>query len=212
MKPQPDAAAKQRYEYNEYLIVLKPNESEYDKIQKIKEEFSKKYNLSVAGLSHPQIALARFFQFKTLERRIIIHLNTIARARSAFMVRMENFGSFPSHTIFINVKSKQSNNLVKELKMARKIMTMDQENKPHFITDPYFVIARKLLPWQYEQGWKEYSCRHFSGCFMAESMWLLKRPVMISANGLTTAGSYQNAAQFKFLNSPIAAVQSDLFA
>jgi 2'-5' RNA ligase len=82
----------------------------------------------------------------------------------AFKVELRDFGSFPSHTIFINVPTKVPvKELVKEIKKIQHLLKMDKEHKPHFIDDPFITIARKLLPWQYEKGWLEYSHRNFTG-------------------------------------------------
>jgi hypothetical protein len=82
-------------------------------------------------------------------------------------------------------------------------MTINKENKPHFINDPYIAVARRLLPWQYEQGWLDYSHRHFTGRFIADSMLLLKRRVGNK--------SYQIVQRFQFMNLPVATRQGELF-
>jgi hypothetical protein len=83
------------------------------------------------------------------------------------------------------------------------LMKIDNDNKPHFIMEPHLTIARKLQPWQYEKGWLEYSHKHFTGRFIADSMLLLKRP----------AGEmkYQVAGRFEFQNLPVNTRQGDLF-
>ena len=71
-----------------------------------------------------------------------------------FKVELKDFGSFPSHTIYINVTSKLPiQNLVKRSAQdAQRLMKLNDENKPHFIMEPYIAIGRKLKPWQYEKG------------------------------------------------------------
>ena len=54
-------------------------------------------------------------------------------------------------------------------------MKFDRDNKPHFITEPHLIIARKLLPWQYEKAWLEYERKDFHGRFIADHALLLKR-------------------------------------
>ena len=121
-----------------------------------------------------------------------------------FKVELKDFGSFPSHTIYINIESKQQvQNLIRELKPAQQLLTLNKENKPHFIDDPHLTIARRLLPWQYEQGWQEYSQRHFTGRFIADPMLLLKRRVGDKA--------YQIVQRFEFMNLPVTTKQGELF-
>ena len=121
-----------------------------------------------------------------------------------FKVELKNYGSYPSHTIFINIESKhQVQNLIKELRSAQRLMTINKDQKPHFLDNPNITIARKLLPWQYEKGWMEYSQRHFTGRFIADGMLLLKRRVGDKA--------YQIVQRFEFMNLPVTTKQGELF-
>ena len=122
-----------------------------------------------------------------------------------FKVEPKDFGSFPSHTIYINVTSKLPiQNLVKQLRsQTQRLMKMNDENKPHFMSEPFITVGRRLKPWQYEKGWLEYSNKHFTGRFIADSMLLLKRPVGELA--------YQVLQRFEFQNLPISTKQGELF-
>jgi 2'-5' RNA ligase len=95
--------------------------------------------------------------------------------------------------------------LVKTIRTeTQRLMKLDNDNKPHFMLEPHVTIARKLKPWQYEQGWLEYSHKHFTGRFIADSMLLLKRPI--------GEMKYQIAKRFEFQNLPVATKQGDLFS
>ena len=65
--------------------------------------------------------------------------------------------------------------IVKELRASQKLMKLDDDNKPHFLTEPHISIARKLQPWQYEKSWMEYEHKHFHGRFIADHALLLRR-------------------------------------
>jgi len=200
------------YRYNEYLLILNPREDLRDKIMRVKKEFSEKYKAPVALYSKPHITLVNFVQFEMMEERLINRLKIIASAYSEFKVELKDFGSFPSHTIFINIESKeQVQNLIRQLRPAQQLMTLNKENKPHFMADPHLTVARKLLPWQYEQGWFDYSHRHFTGRFIADEMLLLKRSLETQSDGLHLAGKYQIVQRFKFLNLPVSSAQGQLF-
>ena len=191
------------YNYNEYLLVLNPHEELRNRIIQIKKEFFEKYK-APSSFGQPHITLVNFVQFEMREERLVNRLQTIAMGYHPFKVELKGYGSFPSHTIFINVESKQQiQNLAKELRPAQQLMTLSKENKPHFINDPNLTVARRLLPWQYEQGWLDYSHRHFTGRFIADSMLLLKRKVGNK--------SYQIVQRFEFMNLPIATRQGELF-
>ena len=192
------------YRYNEYLLVLSPHEELWNKIVKVRKEFHEEYKAPGALWGKPHITLATFIQFEMMEDKIINRLKTIAMGYTPFKVGLKDFGSFPSHTIFINVDTKlQVKNLVKEIKPAQRLLTLNKENKPHFIDDPYILVATKLLPWQYEKGWLEYSHKHFSGHFIADGMLLIKRRVGDKA--------YQIVQRFEFMNLPVSTKQGALF-
>ena len=193
------------YRINEYLLVLDPPEDLWQKIMKIKEGFAEKYKNEIAKFTKPHITLVNWLSLELMEEKMMQRLQMISMGITPFKVEMRDYGSFPSHTIFINVVSKVPiQSLVKEMKQAQKLMTLDRENKPHFIETPYISLCRKLKPWQYEEGWLEYSNRQFTGRFIADSMLLLKR----------TAGEklkFQIAKRFEFQNLPVATKQGNLF-
>jgi 2'-5' RNA ligase len=192
------------YQQNEYLLVLKPHEELLNKIVKVKEEFATKYSAPLAKVLKPHIALVTFTAWTMAEEKIVQRLQHIAMGISPIKIELNNYGSFPSHTIYINVTSKVPiQNLVKEIKEAQRILKTTNEHKPHFIEAPHIAIARKLKPWQFEQGWLEYSHRQFTGRFIADSMLLLKRS--------TNTQPYQIAKRFEFQNLPVATKQASLF-
>lgn len=193
------------YRINEYLLVLNPPEDLWQKIMKIKNEFADKYKNETARFTKPHIALVNWVNLELMEERMMQRLQTIAMGITPFKVEVKDYSSFPTHTIYINVLSKVPvQSLVKEMKQAQRLMTLNRENKPHFIETPYLSICRKLKPWQYEEGWLEFSHRQFTGRFIADSMLLLKRQA-----GQKT--KYQIAKRFEFQNLPITTKQGSLF-
>jgi 2'-5' RNA ligase len=191
------------YRMCEYLLVLHPHEELRNKIYNIKKEFAEKYEAPSAEWSKPHISLVKFKRLQMMEERIVNRLKMIAMAMPAFKVELKDFGSFPSHTIYINVETKIAIQLlVKHLKTAQSLMRT-KEVKPHFIDNSHITIARQLLPWQYEKGWLEYSNKHFSGRFIAKDMLLLKRPEGMKG--------YQAVQKFEFMNMPVVTTQGALF-
>ncbi len=191
------------YRVCEYMLVLHPHEELRNKIINIKKGFSEKFEAPSAEGGRPHITLVTFQQLQMMEERIINRLKMIAMAMPAFKVELKDFGSSPSHTIYINVASQVPiQMLVKSLKPARSLMKTKEVN-PYFAETPHLTVARKLLPWQYEKGWLEYSHKHFTGRFIANSMLLLRR-----ADGLK---SYQPLQRFEFMNMPVVTTQGKLF-
>jgi 2'-5' RNA ligase len=193
------------YKVNEYLLVLSPHEELWNKILKVKEEFADKYQSDHVRWSKPQIALVSFVQYEMMEERLINRLKVVGMSYPPFKVELKDFGSFPSHTIYINVTSKVPvQGLVKEVRSeAQRLMKLNDENKPHFFLEPHLTIARKLKPWQYEKGWLEYSNKNFTGRFIADAMLLLKRPV--------GEMKYKTVSRFDLQNLPVLTKQGELF-
>jgi 2'-5' RNA ligase len=193
------------YRVYEYLLVLSPHQELWQRILKVKNEFYETYKAATAKWGKPHVTIVNFVQYEMMEERIINRLKIIGMSYPPFKVELKDFGSFPSHTIYINVTSKiPIQNLAKEIRSeTQRLMKLDDDHKPHFIMEPHLTIARKLLPWQYEKGWLEYSNKHFTGRFIADAMLLLKRPVGEKA--------YQIAQRFEFQNLPVTIKQGDLF-
>jgi 2'-5' RNA ligase len=187
------------------MLVLNPHEELRNKIKLVKKEFYDEYKAASALGGKPHVALVSFVQYELMEERMVNRLKTIAMGYPPFKVELKDFGSFPSHTIYINVTSKMPiQNLVKELRSeSQRLMKLNDDHKPHFIMEPHLNIARRLQPWQYEKGWLEYSVKSFTGRFIADSMLLLKRPV--------GEKQYQVLQRFEFQNLPVVTKQGELF-
>jgi 2'-5' RNA ligase len=193
------------YRVYEYLLVLNPHEELRNKITAVKAEFYNTYQAETAKWGKPHLTLVNFLQYGQMEDRIINRLKMIAMGYHPVKIELKDYGSFPSHTIYINVTSKVPvQNLVKQIRTeAQRLMKLNEDNKPHFIMEPHMTIARRLLPWQYEKGWLEYSHKHFTGKFIADSMLLLKRSV--------GELKYEIVQRFEFQNLPVNTTQGELF-
>jgi 2'-5' RNA ligase len=198
------------YRVYTYLLVLSPHEELWNRIMKVKEDFATDYKTDFAKWAKPQITLASFAQYSMLEERITSRLQNIAMGFPPFKVELKDFGSFPSHSIYINVTSKLPvQNLVKTIRTeTQRLMKLDNDNKPHFIMEPHLTIARKLKSWQYEKGWLEYSHKHFTGRFIAGSMTLLRR---LEGDSESYRKKYQPVQHFEFQNLPVVTKQGELF-
>jgi 2'-5' RNA ligase len=205
---------------NEYLLILNPHEELRNKIQQVKKEFYDAYQAPTALGGKPHVTLVRFTQLALMEERIIQRLRTIAMGFCPFKVELKDYGSFPSHTVYIQVTSKLPiRALLTEVRDIQRLMKLDQDHKPHFIDEPHIPVARKLLPWQYEKGWQEYSNRSFTGRFIADGMLLLKRrggesydSPPLSGRDAWASRAWQISERFAFQNLPVTTRQGQLFA
>lgn len=193
------------YRVYEYLLVLSPHEELWNRIMKVKNDFAEDYQSDYARKGKPHITLANFLQYEMMEERLVNRLKMVAMGFPPIKVELRDYGSFPAHTIYINVVSKiPIQTLVKQIRTeAQRLMKLNDDNKPHFILEPHLTIARRLLPWQYEKGWLQYSNRHFTGRFIADGMLLIKKPV--------GEVRYQIVQRFEFQNLPVTTKQGELF-
>jgi len=188
----------------EYMLVLAPHEDLYNRIMKLKQEFAEKYENNMAVMLKPHISIVRFLQYEMKEHYIYNKLKMLSMALPAFKVDLDGFGSFPSHTIYVKVQTQEPvKAIAKKMRAAQSLMTINKDNKPHFLNEPHIAIARKLLPWQYEKGWLEYLNRHFHGSFIADQLLFLKRSHGTKA--------WQVVERFKMMNLPVETKQGDLF-
>ncbi len=194
------------YQVNDYMLVINPHSELSNRIFAVREDFAKKFQTDPFKWMRPYIALASFSQYEMMEERITNRVRAIAMGQYPFKVELKDFGSFPSHTIYINVTTKiPLQELVRNLRQdTQRLMKLDEENKPYFIMEPHITVGRKLKPWQYEKAWLEYSHKNFSARFIADSMLLLKRR--------SGEARYQVAARFEFQNLPVTTRQGELFA
>ena len=193
------------YKVFEYSLVLAPHQDLCNKIMHIKDDFAKEYKTDCARWNKPYVSLLHFRQIEMMEDKITNNFRITAMGYPAFKVALKDFGSFPSHSIYINITSKLPiQNLVKQIRTAsQRLLKFDEDHKPFFMMEPTITIGRKLKPWQYEKGWLAYSNKHVTAQFIADGMLLLKRPV--------DEPKYQIIKEFKFQNLPIATVQGQLF-
>lgn len=194
------------YSFYEYMLVVGPHEDLRNRIQQIKQEFAVKYGNNTALYCKAHLCLIQFKQFEMAEERIINRFRTIAMGCPPIKIELKDYGSFPTHSLFIQVTSKLPiEGLVKTIRsQVQQLLKADKEHKPHFMMQPNFIIARKLQPWQYEKGWNDYSHRQFTGRFIADAMLLLKRK--------SGEKNYQIAARFEFQNLPVSTTQGALFS
>ena len=193
------------YQEYDYTIVLQPHEDLRHRIIAARQAFNEKFKVAVPVLARPGVTLATFRQIWLMEERIVNRLQLIAMGYHPVKIELKDFGSFPSHSIYINVTTKAPiQDLVKLIRHdAQRLLKLDADNTPHFILEPYILIARKLQPWQYEKGWQEYSHKHFTSRFIVDSMVLLRRPV--------GEMKYTIVQRFEFMNLPVSTKQGELF-
>lgn len=192
------------YQTCEYLLALAPHKDLWDKLKRIRQDFAEEFQSNIVKFADPYLSLASFTTLEMSEVKIINRLAVIASSVAPFTIKLDGFGSLPSHSIFINVKSKLPiQHLVKEIKDMQRLMKLDKDNKPHFFEEPTIIIGRKLKPWQYEKAWLKFQPLNFTAVFIADEVVVLKRKKGIK--------KWTLLKKFEFLNLKIATKQGYLF-
>lgn len=192
------------YRTGEYLLILNPHEDLKNKITDVRKSFYKNFKDAKVFGGKPNVALAKFVAWDMMEEKILNRIKIVAMGTSPFKVMLKDYGSLPSHTIYINIITKVPvNNLVKELRAMKRLLK-SPDVEPYFLKEPHITIASKLNPGEYDRAWTEYSQKNFTGSFIADGMLLLKRRPGERA--------YQVVQKFEFMNLPVATRQGELFA
>lgn len=166
------------YSLNQYLLVIEPSAALKEKMVVHYTQFAESYEAAAHVRPHANISLVQFQQYEMMEARMMAPLIRIIQSFNHITIDINGFGSFPTHTIFFNIATKNELILlVKAITAIRGLLTPDKDHKAYFITDPYIVLANKLLPWQFEKGWLEMSNTPFSGRFVATEIKLLRKRV-----------------------------------
>ena len=190
------------YRLNEYQLVLNPPVAFREKLNSVREDFKTSYKESQVS-TRPYLTLVKFRVWEMMEEKIVQRLKVIGMGATPFKLQTKDFGSFPTHSIFINVVTKLPvQDLVRQIKTVQRLLK-SPESDPHFLQDPHFSIVTRLPPGYYEKAWLEYSHRQFTASFIADGMLLLKRK----------AGEkrFEIVERLEFMNLPVSIKQGELF-
>lgn len=191
------------YRVHEYQLAIIPHEELRHRIAQVRSDFAEKFRLDRPWQGAAHLTLVRFRQVEMLEDKLQQTLKAIIMGIRPFRISIDGYASVPTHSVQLNVTTRSPlTELVKQLRQAGRIMR-SSEGEPHWIQDPNILVAGRLLPWQYEQGWSDYRNRSFTAHFMADELVLLKKTV--SASRLQVAG------RFECLDMPVLTRQGELF-
>lgn len=190
------------YRFGDYSLVLTPHEDLRSRIMKLKKDFSETYKAPSAVFGMPHITIVKFRTWEMMEEKIVNHLKRVTMGLRPFKVSLQDFGTYPSHTIYINVATKLPiQELSRSVRTARKLMK-SPDNDPYFVMEPSIVVAAKLSSEIYDKAWLEFSHKHFTASFAADSLLLLKKREGERA--------HQIVKRFDFINTPVTSTQAAL--
>ena len=185
------------------MLVLSPDESLQERIGKLRQVVEQKTGTRLPA-KKSNILLARWQAWDMQEERLMRRLQVLSMEQYPFQVRLENFGGFPSHTVYIPVTSREPIlRLVARIRQHKRMMQSGGKDS-YFISEPAMTLFKGLTSLQYEQAMAVFASRHFNAGFTADAMLFLKRKAGSQA--------YQILKRFSFEHLAVTARQGALFA
>lgn len=192
------------YRINEYRLVIPLADALQEKIHRLRTTLHERHKVKLPFELKPSLTILKCHAFEKIEPRLLERLQQVAMGCNPFKVELQDFSAYPSHTIYVDVRTRSPfHELVKDLKKAKWLMNIPQ-HEPHFIPEPHLIIAQRLKPMEFIRMWME--CEHtpFSGRFVADAMLLLRRSPI--------SKRYEVVRRMEFMSLPQDIKQGELFA
>jgi 2'-5' RNA ligase len=191
------------YAIHEYRLVIPLPEALQERIQELRRKLYEQHNLKYPFQLKPSLTVGIFHAFLHREARVLERLESIALGLHPFKVELRNFSAYPTHTIFIDLPTRQPfHHLAEELKALRSLVKVP-DHDPQFIREPHLLMAQKLKPFQFIRLWMECEQKQFTGRFIADSLLLLHKSPLSSR--------FEVLRRFDFRSVPQAVRQGELF-
>jgi hypothetical protein len=137
------------------------------------------------------------------EPKILSQLKGICSTFPQLKIEIRDYGSFPSHSIFLTVQTQEPIKQIQVSLRAIKKLAKVSEHQPHFLNEPFIGIAFKIPSEVYDKAWPEYQQKGFTGQFIADGISITKK----KDNGM----GYKLLQKAPFKNHPMAVKQGGLF-
>jgi 2'-5' RNA ligase len=161
-----------------YFVAIVPPSPIYEEAFEQKVYFKTKYNSKASLNSHPHITLHMPFKWKESEEAELANqLQAFAKERSAIMIQLKGFSSFPPKVIFINVEiSAELRGLQKDLERHfKKELNLFNAKYKDLPFHPHLTLAfRDLKKPNYQKAWQEFVGKNYEATFLADKIALLK--------------------------------------
>ncbi|MGI8598681.1 MAG: 2'-5' RNA ligase family protein [Chitinophagaceae bacterium] len=156
------------------LLVPFPHQLQ-EKINNIRKQLHHRHNLLYPFLLPPSLTILKCHAFEKIEPKLLEKIQDLVFDTPPFSVELQNFTSFPTHTIYVEINSKAPfNDMIKQLKKMKWLMNIPGY-EPQFIPEPHLIMAQALKPQKFNQMWRDCENRTLQELFLAESLLLVKR-------------------------------------
>lgn len=162
---------------NLYFIALFPPNDLINHIEIDKLALANKYNCKEALMSLSCISLQIPFQQLPFREEILVEkLRRFAHWQYPVMVKINGYGAFPEHSIYLNIKNsnpiKMLHNQLGKFLKSELNFSVDMIGQNAF--KPHITVATKDIRSKFRKVWNDYKAKKFEANFMASSMYLLK--------------------------------------
>lgn len=124
----------------------------------------------------PEIVLGVFLAREAMEETLIRWIQRVCVRSASFMVSLNNYSSFPPHTIYLRVQDHHPFvELTKQLNIIDEYIRSGGSPGVRWHNRPYLNIGGRLTEAQYEKAIREYAPKTFNVSFLASELILVKR-------------------------------------
>jgi 2'-5' RNA ligase len=105
------------YDVYEYFLILSLPPTLQNEVLTLREDFHKSFDTHHKIKGRPSLALALFLQYETMEEKVSRMLQHVASFFPPLEITLKDFGSFPTHSIYIAVDENSAvHSLVKNIR------------------------------------------------------------------------------------------------
>ena len=153
---------------DEYRLVVRPGQDICDLIY---GEYINDKN----RVEKPEILLGVFLAREAMEDTLIRWIQRICDRMTSFPVMLNNYGSFPPHTIYLRVQDHQPfRQLITQLNIIDEYLRSGGSTGVSWIARPHISIMANLKEEEYGKWVKAYAPRTFNASFQAQELVLEK--------------------------------------
>jgi 2'-5' RNA ligase len=160
----------------EYILVANPDKEVSERIMIEKTIFDISYDQDIAAKTTPHIPIASFLAKEVMELTLNRWIQNVCNLHHAFDVTLNNYSSFPPHTIYLRVLDPVPlKKLANQLKIIDAFIQTNDLPNACMAGTPHIAVASKLPEHVYDKAVRDYAQRCFCESFRVEKIVLLKR-------------------------------------
>jgi 2'-5' RNA ligase len=183
------------YEWLDYELVVVPDDITHECLRSEQQFFRETFMAEGNCKENLHITIARFQAKEIMEETLVRWIQNICLLHNSFDVRLNNFSSFPPHTIYLRIIDPMPFiHIGNQLKMISGFI--ESNNCPPLTLSPrpHLALVSGLSERIYNQAVREYAQRCFSHNFLVEKLVLLKKEGIY--------GNCQVVRSFRLATSP----------